>query len=93
METRNGDNWESTELFRIGKFAILSMIVLAWVAAGALIILEECDVNRSFAAAWRAPTLTTFWIVLGGIVLCFVTIAVAVAIMPSKPQTTRSFRT
>ena len=61
------------------------MITFVWIAAVALMILYECDVNPSFAAAWRASTLTVFWTALGGIALCFVAIIVATAFVPSKP--------
>lgn len=89
METRDRDASESSNAVRISKVAGLSMIALVWIAAGALMILYECDINPSFAAAWRASTLTVFWIALGGIALCIVTILVAAAFMSSKPKKTQ----
>ncbi len=75
-------------LYRVGKSAVLAMIALAWIGVGILIVLEECDVSSSFAAAWRAPTLTVFWIVLGGITLCIVTMVATMAVPSSKPKAT-----
>jgi hypothetical protein len=89
MEARNRDASESSNAVRVSKVAALSVIALAWIAAGVLIILYGCDINPSFAAAWRASTLTVFWTALGGITLCIVIMLVAAAFMPSKPKKTQ----
>ena len=75
---------------RIGEMATLSVIALAWIAIGALIILGICEVSPSFAAAWRAPTLTVLWLILSWIALSVITMMIALAFLPSVPEKTAS---
>jgi len=88
--TRHGEKEDDSIEARIGEIAALSLIALAWVAIAALIILEICGVSPSFAAAWRAPTLTVLWLVLSWIALSVITMMIALAFLPSEPEKTAS---